>query len=193
MKIVIIVLFGVFLSGCATVDLTQHYTDGLVKENISEFDGTREVLLPVSYLRDKKIKLGAFWSSKLKDSIVLTAEIRGAKTFSFEESLQLNIDGKIHNLSSIDKTTEIRLGSLSWKIAQVNHSSKRYMIKKDLLTKIMSAKKTVVRLNLQKEYVVDVFALPKEDIRPLKWAVDGFKDFVTAISKPEPAKDSKKI
>jgi len=161
----------------------QYDSGAEVWESTSKFDGSTELNVGVAALQDQKLKIGAYRNSKMKKSdLVLIAEVIGAENIKTEGGLQVSIDGKIHSLNSIDKVTDIHIDSLSSKVKSgyTNYSSKRFVINKDLLAKILNAKMAVFRVNyLSGTYTEDVLATPKNWIGGEQYsAKSGLKEFM---------------
>lgn len=88
-------------AGCQTLP-------GGVQVSVSQFDGTKQIMMEPAWLYDSYIKLGLFKNSKMdKDEVELIATVKGAHGFAGEESLHINIDGDIINLASLDELTDI--------------------------------------------------------------------------------------
>ena len=103
--------------------------------------------------------LGLYKNSKMqKEAIVLTALVTGAHIFARGNSLHFNIDGEIVSFRSIDELTDIEtyVGYCNI-VSAKNTSQKRYLINRSFLKKLVNADKVVVKINLDKTYVEDIF------------------------------------
>ena len=136
---------------------------GNIKENVSKFDNSTELTMEPAWVRDESkgimdttnaFKLGLFKSSKMQsDDVIMTVIIDGAHAFSQNTSLQINIDGEITSLVSIDTLTEFE------HIGYINiESSKRYLVKKDLIKKMIDGKSVWIKISLLKTYLEGNFS-----------------------------------
>lgn len=170
------------LVGCSTAELvTQYYKDGEVVKTVSEFDKSVETKMEVAYLKNQRIKIGAFHNTKSKEEIVLIAEIVGAYSIDTKDSLLFNIDGKVIALSSIDQLTDVHRGSLSSRNPSEinNYSSRRYLVSKAFLKSLVESENVIIKINLKKEYVED--SLSEIPSRSIKSARSGLSDFYKSL------------
>jgi hypothetical protein len=151
---------------CATVPGMP----GHVYEASSKVDNTREISMKPAWLcssaLDCNLKLALFKNSKMpEDKIVLIVVVRGAHNFSKGESLRFNADGQIFSFSSVDELTDIKTNpgysdvSLGFYIPPSNWSSKRYIVSKNFIQKIINAKEVWARVDLSKTYVEGKFSV----------------------------------
>ena len=136
---------------------------GAIHTNISEFDNTKEIILEPAWV-GSGIKLGLLKRTNMpQDELILIVMIDIIRTFAPGNSLHFNIDGEIVSFSSIDATTEFEMGKgiynpIGLYFPSVNWSSKRYLINKQFLKKILNAQRVVIRIDLRKEYVEGIFS-----------------------------------
>tara|TARA_B100000315_G_C14439865_1_gene524201 strand:+ start:376 stop:927 length:552 start_codon:yes stop_codon:yes gene_type:complete len=166
------------LYGCITPGVP-----GYISESVSNFDGSRQITIEPAWLYNSSIKLGLFKNSEMPDStIVLIAVVKGAYSFSEGQSLHFKIDGKFESFSSIDNLTDMETSSGFYgsgiHIPASNWSSKRYLITKDFLNRLINADDVWVKIELRKEFVEGPFSSDfPTTARP------AFKDFYDRIEK----------
>lgn len=159
MKKIIIILSVTILTGCASLATLP----GSMSENISDYDGTKEISIEPAWLYNSPIKLGLFKNTKMKkDNIVLIAVVKGTHLVDSGEALHIKIDGEFFNFASIDSMTDIETtegfyGSSIY-IPPSNWSSKRYIITKAFLEKLINANEVWVKIDLDKTYVEGRFS-----------------------------------
>jgi hypothetical protein len=105
--------------------------------------------------------MSLLWRSAMNDNdVVLIAQVTGAKSISRGNSLHFNIDGEIKSFKSIDQLTSIDYESGVYSTTYVsgqNISSKRYVISKAFIRKILNSSSVKIKLDLTKSYVEGVF------------------------------------
>lgn len=187
-------------SGCVTTGNLQDTYDrqgwpGYISQNTSEFDGTSRVSMEPAYLGDASnmLRLGLEWNSSLpKDRFLLIAEWAEAENFSPDSAFKLNVDGDLIELSPLDKGD---YGVIQDKVLQSNgpfelpmvlhnQTHKRFWISKNELSRIIEAKKVVVRVELLNSYWEERLEPPSEalaiyDEYPYIWAKAGFDKFLS--------------
>lgn len=152
---------SLMLVGCSSMPLTMYSNDGKIREAESQFDGVKETHVEVAFLKNWKIKLGAYKKSNSED-IVMIAEVVGAHSI---QSLAFRIGEEKFEFKPFDLRTEIRAGSLSSTNPQdyLNHSSRKFIVSKAFLEKLTSAKSPViVRVNLISEFIEDTLDKPEK-------------------------------
>ena len=159
MKKNIIILLFLILASC----ISSSTIPGNINESISNYDGTKEVSIEPAWLYDSSIKLGLVKNTKMeKNDIVLTAVVKGTHLISSGESLHIRIDKKFFNFSSIDSMTDIKTTKGAYGsgiyIPPSNWSSKRYIITKAFLKKLINANDAWVKIELSKTYVEGRFS-----------------------------------
>lgn len=150
-------VFGlILLAGCAGAG-------GGITENRSTFDGAVSLSMrPANVFRNNDgmsgadMAFGLLWSSKQRDQVVLVAEVYGAHSISTIRSLHFNVDGEMLSLSSIDRLTEFQSEYVRG-VGVSSSSSKRYLLNRALLDRLLAAKDVRVRLDLRKAYAEGVF------------------------------------
>lgn len=148
-------------SACVT---TPPMKWGKTTEKVSKFDNTKEIYMEhASIYSDSGITFSLFKNSKMpKDSVVLEARVMGLHTFADGESLLFNIDGDIIGLESIDAVPdwEVNYGEYIGNIYVPGYdfSSKRYVITKGLIKKLIDGRSVWVKIRLSKTYVEGEFS-----------------------------------
>ena len=174
----VVSLIVLILDGCATPGMP-----GYISDSVSNFDGSMQINMEPAWLYNSPIKLALFKNSKMPDStIVLIAVVKGAHSFSGGQSLHFNIDGKLESFSAIDNLTDIETESGFYGsgiyIPASNWSSKRYLITKDFLNRLIKAGDVWVKIELRKEFVEGRFSSDAPTT-----ARPSFKDFYNKIEK----------
>lgn len=165
--------------GCVTADMP-----GGISMRTSEFDGTRELTMKPGWIKtgwSPVIQLGLFWNSKMEDNVVLVAMVPAAKNFTSGRSLHIKIDGEIYNLESIDTQTNIKTdpgyySEMYVKYAQ-NYSSKRYIVSKEFIAKMINAKKCLIKLDLMDGYLEGDFSFDQST-----YARPSFRKYMEKLS-----------
>ncbi|MBC8213176.1 MAG: hypothetical protein H8E71_00835 [Candidatus Marinimicrobia bacterium] len=164
--------------GCATPGMP-----GYISDTVSNFDGSRQINMDPAWLYNSPMTLALFKNSKMPDStIVLIAGVKGTHSFSEGKSLHFNIDGKLESFSAIDNMTDIETapdfyGSGVY-IQASSWSSKRYLITKDFLSRLIKADDVWVRIELRKDFVEGRFSSDAPTT-----ARPSFRDFYDRIEK----------
>ena len=150
-------LLCLVLAGCVTLP-------GAITERVSGFDKTKEIIMKPAQVNDgflnlnTVILLGLYRTSKMaEDEATLEAIVLGAYNFSNKESLQFNIDGEKVYLESMDLLTNIE--TVTGGTYAQNESSKRYLVKKDFIKRLIDGKGVWVRVNLARDYVEGKFSV----------------------------------
>lgn len=164
-------LLAIFVfAGCVT-------TPGDIRTYISEFDGAKEIVMEPAWVCKEGtfgtclIKFGLMKRSTMpQDEVILVAMVKDIQSFKTGESLHFNIDGDIVSFASIDTTTEFEItegiylpgvttptGYSGVYFPPEGWSSKRYLIDKNFLEKILKAERVAVRIDLRKGYVEGIF------------------------------------
>ena len=159
---------------------------GSVHTHTSEFDGTNEYTMTPGFVKTGKgmfggqhIKLGLHRTSKMPEGeIVLTASIKGIKNITSGESLHFNIDGEFVGFTSNDVLTDREtVPGVQGIVKAQNWSNKRYVITQDLLKRLITAEKVLIKVSFGKEYIVGTFTTDK-----MSSAYRGFKKFYTLLT-----------
>lgn len=150
-----------FLAGCAVMPVP-----GRIQESISSFDGAREVAMePALVCREDArgscfIRLGLFKRSTMSpESVMLLAVVYGMNPISEGASLHFDIDGDIVSFTSIDGKTRYSIGSgphttgTDFRNSSEGCSVKRYIVHRSFLKRLLTAKRSAVRVSLKKGYV----------------------------------------
>lgn len=147
---VLVVLFG--LVGCAP--MPWH-----VKETTSRFDNSTTISVGPAWVGgDSLMKMGLYRKSTMDpNNIVLKAQVKGTHSFGIEPTLTFKIDGDMTPLTSIDKRADIETdpgysgGGLY--IAPHNLTTKRYIITRALLERLIHAQEVIIRIQLDGSFV----------------------------------------
>ena len=152
---------------------------GYIYISESKFDNTKQIEIEPAWLWNSEIKLSLMKNSKMEeDEIILTAIVKGAHLISKDKSIHFNIDGEKISFKSIDNFTDIETSpGLYNSVASIpasNWSSKRYLVTKDFITKIVDANKVWVRIDLDKTYIEGEFSkdAPTTAKKPFKSFMD---------------------
>jgi hypothetical protein len=151
----LIILVALFLGGCSSMPGMLGY----IEVTKSSFDGSTQISMePALVYRSNDgysgsdLQMSLLWRSAMNDNdVVLIAQVTGAKNISRGNSLHFNIGGEINSFKSIDQLTSIDYDSGQ------NISSKRYVISKAFIRKILSSSSVKIKLDLTKSYVEGVF------------------------------------
>lgn len=153
---------------------------GQVKTNTSSFDGSKEITTEPGYVYKKSndyfsgtdLGMGLSWTSKLDpEYFIVTVEVYDIVTISGKDSLKIKIGQELYELDSIDNLTQREVSKPSSYTSAI--SSKRYLIRKDLVRKMMEGNEVNVRVELSSSYVEGVFSLDRAGS-----AIRAFKNFL---------------
>jgi len=153
------------ISGCSSMPGMPGY----ISEDQSSFDGSMQLSMePAFVYRDNDgfsgsdLKLSLLWRSTMEsDDIVLEAFVDGAHSFARDESLHFNVDGEVVSFQAIEQLTNIDYEPGVYSAAYVpggNVSSKRYLVSREFITRILKASRVGVRLDLRRSFVEGVFS-----------------------------------
>lgn len=150
--------------GCAALGIKD--LPGTIRENVSEFDKSTEILMEPAWLMDggsPSFKLGLFRTSKMDlDKVILTVVVNGIHNFSSKDSLSFNMDGKIESFDSIDTTTKVEYEPGEYNsvasISGTHWSSKRYEVSKDFISALITGKKVWAKVSLEQSYMEGEFS-----------------------------------
>ena len=159
------ILSLVILSGCSSMPGMPGY----ISEDQSSFDGSTQLSMePALVYRDNDgfsgsdLKLSLLWRSAMEsDDIVLEAFVDGAHSFARDESLHFNVDGEVVSFKAIDELTNIDYEPGVYSTVYVpggNVSSKRYLVSREFISRILDASNVGVRLDLRSSFVEGVFS-----------------------------------
>ena len=190
------------LGGCATTESQKKQYDGpgwqgYISTSVSEFDGTKTLNLEPAFLNDgaSSLRLGLRWNNRMdKDQFLLVAEWTGALNFSPDSDLRINIDSDIVGLKPLSSSqygvtqqkTVMSNGPISIPVNIGNHTTKNYLISKKLLSRIILAKKSVVRVEFLDTYT-EVQIEPNKEAQssyvlyPNIWSKYAFKLFLERL------------
>lgn|GEM_PF-1495959 len=162
-RLAIVIIFFIIFFGCTSAIQSWPGAPGYISESISNFDKTSQISMQPAMLKKGDILLGLYKTSKMpEDMLILIAVCRGVESFSQGESLHFNIDGKIVSFASIDKLTEFErihgVASGRTYVPGHNESSKRYVVTKGFIRKLIDAKEVWVKIDLSKAFVEDEFS-----------------------------------
>jgi len=161
----LVILALAFVSGCTSLPGMPGY----ISEEKSSFDGSVQLSMePAFVYRDSDgfsgsdLKLSLLWRSTMEDgNVVLEAFVDGAHSFAHGESLHFNVDGNVVSFKAIEELTNIEYEPGVYSTAYVpgrNVSSKRYLVNKIFIMRILEASQVGVRLDLRRSYVEGVFS-----------------------------------
>lgn len=160
--LMLVVCFG-FVSGCAALP-------GSIRESVSGFDKTNEIVLEPAWLYKgtpglkTNIKIGIYKTSKMySDKAILVVVVMGINNLSNKETLQFNIDGEILSFEPIDSLTNIETEPGVYdsvvSVQASDWSSRRYEVTKDFVKKLIEGKDVWVKVNLlSREYIEGKFS-----------------------------------
>lgn len=179
MKLLVSAVIAILISGCTASQMANMSgMPGSITDQVSSFDGQREITMQKSYIRQNSastagfnpatMSMGAFWSSKMpKDTIIVDVGVDGTYSIATDESLQFNVDGTMYQFSSVDKRlTDIKVGGSA---TGGNYSSRQYALTRTFVQKLIDAKDVRVKLILDKTYVTGFFTTENNwggDARP---------------------------
>lgn len=156
--------FVFVLVSCTAIDMS-----GDITERHSKFDNSAELsMTPSLVFRDNDgfsgsdISLSLYWNSKMPDDgLILEAYVGGSKAFASGDSLFFNIDNEQYSFKSIDRLTDFssevtRTGPRNLYVDR--KTSKRYLVTRQFVDKMISSKNVAVRVDLRKTYVEGVFS-----------------------------------
>ncbi len=160
----LILSMSIILSACAAMP-------GGITERTSSFDGSSEISMKPAFIyrstggfSGSDLEASLHWRSSMpRDSLVLTMYINDIESIPSRNSLRFNVDGEIHEFSSIDTFTEFSheySSYTSWATVPPSSSSfKRYIVSEDFINKILSSDNVFVRLDVgARGYVEGVFS-----------------------------------
>jgi len=151
-------LVCLILNGCAST-----FPFAKITETVSGFDNSTETVLSPAFVYkslDKSggsISLGLFRSSRMdKSKVILRAIVRDAQNFAFGKNLFIKIDGKVYEMESIDKLTNIETkgsGAHKW-----NESSLRYEVDKEFIKRMIEGESVWIKIYFSQGYVEGAFS-----------------------------------
>lgn len=163
-RILLVMILLAIMSGCASIPGMPGY----ISEEQSSFDGSVQLSMePALVYRGNDgfsgsdLMLSLLWRSTMgKDDIVLEALVDGAQGFARGETLHFNIDGEVVSFKSLEEHTNIDFESGVYSTVNVSGgsvSSKRYLVSRRFITRILEASQVGVRLDLRRSFVEGVF------------------------------------
>jgi hypothetical protein len=132
--------------GCA-------HMPGKVTENISEFEGTKEISVePIGTSAGSALMLGGHWTSRLPDVIYIDAKVAYLiAALDAKDGLLFNVDGEIISLSSPTTLTDTNTTVAGTMV--ISTSQRPYTTTREALDKIIKGKVVKVKLKtLNKGY-----------------------------------------
>ena len=197
---VFIVIFITLSTGCVTTEYLKSIYDnqgwpGFITSSKSDFDNKSMSSMEPAYLSDGSsgFRLGLRWNSSFqKDSFLMIAEWGSAKNFQPRSTLDINIDGEIISLEPSDPSQYgivsekivISSGLMDVPVSQGNQTHKTYRVTRQILKRMINAKKVVVRVQLLNSYWEERLE-PSQDALsiynkyPYIWAKAAFKKFLS--------------
>ena len=165
---------------------------GVVTEEVSEFDGARQVRLSPSFLYKKgsmmgvSTKLGAFWSSSAPDSVALmlsySSNISSGSSYVGFNSIDINIDGvkATYTTEGSGKLSSSGYNSVSRTIYTKSENS--ITLPLSILEKMLGAKDCRLRINTSDGYEIAHFSIERIP-GGQGTAILGLKEFVGKVKR----------
>jgi len=150
----------------------------------SNFDGSKSLTMAPAFIYESAdtwsyahFQLGLFWSSKFKDSILITAKLpNDIRNINSHEGLQFNVDGKVTKLSTDVVYTQFDADVAGGRV--YTESSKPFSVSKQFIQSLLDAKSVKIKLITNKGALVGDFKADKPGA-----AIRGFKDFMQQFKK----------
>lgn len=107
-KVFCLGILGVALAGCSSQAIIDNLATA--KTNVSNFDGSKEIYSQPMYVfatsgfHAAPISIGARWTDKVKEYVVIEVEMRG--DYANLSSLYLNFDGSIKEYKALQTATQ---------------------------------------------------------------------------------------
>jgi len=149
------------LSSCAGTATMVDDIYSVSEKGESPFDGTKWI--SVKNIWCDPITFDLYQESNMaqENLILLDLNIGGAHLIKSGESLHLNINGKIHNLKTVDRVNSIETKpgiysfgrDLNVYIPAYNVTSRRYLISVNLLDSMIDSNHFVMRIDLEKDFI----------------------------------------
>lgn len=180
LKFIKVFLLSFLIAGCSSMPGMPGYID-VTK---SSFDGSTQVSMEPAFVyrnndgfSGSDLKMSLLWRSSMNnDDVVLVAHVFGAESVASGESLHFNIDGQIESFKSIDRLTNIDYEPGVYSTVYIpgqNISSKRYIVTKKFIDRILNASNVKVKLELSRSFVEGIFT----DTTPSS-SYGAFKEFI---------------
>ena len=141
-KIILASIFSLGLIGCTVDTMTKAHV------NVSNFDGSKEIYSQPMYVfattgfHGAPISLGARWTEKVKDYIVVEAVVRG--DYVNLASLYLNFDGEIKKYDALSSPT--KLTAPNSQTLSVRSSQRGFMVPVTDIEKIRSSNSVKIKV-----------------------------------------------
>lgn len=165
MKLYIIGITCLLTLGCVPSGTTL---PGEIKFYKSKTDNIAHVEAEPGWV-DLKFRMGLHWTSSLSGNTVILTLL----TKNTVDSLTINIDGIVYNISPIDKLSDVN---------QYNEFAKRFLVKTKMIRDMVVAKEVWVKVSfIGQSYVEGDFT---KDV-PYN-AKSGFVKFIKKIDEPKP-------
>lgn len=174
--LIVLTLFTLMSMGCSVLR-----GPGYVSTDVSDYDQTIQVSVEPGWankpFENGTMMIGAFKSSKMPtDDLVLVVRNMAIEHFSTNHpNLFIMIDGSETKLTPTNNSTECEIASGSSRAYCFQH----YLIKKNFLKKMLSAKKVVFKLYLR----TNTYILGYLDGEGPTTAKKGLEDFLSEIEK----------
>jgi hypothetical protein len=163
-KLLSVLLLMFLVVGCSSMPGMPGY----IEVRKSSFDGSTQLSMEPAFVfrnndgfSGSDLHLSLLWRSAMNDNdVVLIAQVSGAKSIARGDSLHFNIDGQIESLKSIDELTSIEYEPGVYSAVYIpgqNISSKRYVVTKEFIDKILYSSSVKVKLDLSKSFVEGIF------------------------------------
>ena len=180
MKLIPLFLLIFLLVGCSSMTGVPGY----IEVTKSSFDDSTQLSMEPAFVfrnndgfSGSDLQMSLLWSSAMnKNDVVLIAQVSGAQSIARGDSLHFNIDGKIESMRSLDEFTNINYEPGIYSAVYIsgqNTSSKRYVVSKEFIDKILNASSVKVKLNLSQLFVEGIFTDTTTSS-----AYSAFKEFV---------------
>tara|TARA_R110002072_G_C7708914_1_gene513844 strand:+ start:71 stop:655 length:585 start_codon:yes stop_codon:yes gene_type:complete len=164
MKFISVFLLVLLLAGCSSMPGMPGY----IEVTKSSFDGSTQLSMEPAFVfrsndgfSGSDLQMSLLWRSAMNNNdVVLIAQVSGAKSIARGDSLHFNIDGQIESLKSIDELTNINYEPGVYSAVYIpgqNISSKRYVVTKEFIDKILNASDVKVKLDLSQSFVEGIF------------------------------------
>lgn len=173
-KKIIFAISFMALAGCSGQSLNS------VKTYNDNFDGTKIVSI-VPHGAECCLSVGAFWSAKSPDAVILPVKLFGAYTNI--QSADLNVDGKLYNLrEAADSTSYTLNGSQMIPVGAplLQESTRGFVAPLSLVKAILASGKTTIRVNTLSDGSVS--SVIKDGTNQSK-AFTALQEFIGAVDK----------
>jgi len=170
-KLIMVSVFAFVLSGCAGMSESMQKSAGVgvVTADQSDFDCAREVQMTPAFVAPSDggmatIKMGLSWRSTTEDQVGVLIRFSSLTEYQTISSVELNIDGQFYELEPAEAVTNIdseRLTNTTCTYAAgctsglvLKESDKMFLASFDVIKKIPSANKALVKVGNGRSYQV---------------------------------------